>query len=65
MPEETFEATDLPKPIDLLFAALAVLLIVLGAVLIVANPTERPAPRVPVITPAQLIVRQLADTREG
>lgn len=65
MPEETFEATDLPKPVDMLFAALAVLLIVLGAVLILANPAERPAPRIPVVAPAQLIVQHLDYAREG
>lgn len=55
MPEEQFEVTDLPKPVDMLFAALAVLLVALGAVLILANPTERPA-RLPVVAPAHLLI---------
>lgn len=66
MSEETFEVTDLPKPVDMLFGALAVLLIVLGAVLVIANRDSADY-RAPVVAPAQLIARYDAvyHTREG
>lgn len=57
------QVTPAPTALDTLFAALAVLLMVLGAVLIVA--TDGPAPvRVPVVAPAQLIA-QHADIAQG
>lgn len=58
------EVTPEAKPVDLIFAVLAVLLVVLGAILIVTNPTERPAPRVPVIAPVQLVTH-FDTAREG
>jgi hypothetical protein len=64
MPEEQFEVTALPRPVDMLFAALAVVLIVLGAVLIAVSSTERPAHvRVPVVAPAQLVAQHLDGAR--
>lgn len=57
------QVTPTPTALDTLFAALAVLLMVLGAVLIVA--TDGPTPvRVPVVTPAQLIA-QHTDIAQG
>ena len=57
------QVTPAPTALDTLVAALAVLLMVLGAVLIVA--TDGPAPaRVPIIAPAQLIA-QHADIAQG
>lgn len=61
------EINELPKPVDMLFAALAVVLVVLGAVLVIAN-RDSPTYRTPVVAPAQLIAQYDAvyhHTREG
>jgi len=64
MPEETFESTSLPQPLDMLFAVLAVLLIVLGAVLVIAN-RDSSAYRMPVTPPAQLVAQYNATWHPG
>lgn len=61
------EVRDDPKPVDYLFAALAVLLFVLGVALMVgptiADTTPAVVVRIPVTVPAQLIAADA--TREG
>jgi len=57
------EVNDDPKPVDYLFAALAVILFVLGVVLMVAGSVPEQAPRLPVVPPGQLISYSV--TREG
>jgi len=57
------EVNDDPKPVDYLFAALAVILLVLGVVLMVATSVPEAAPRLPIVPPGQLI--SYGVTREG